>query len=151
MFKKYKRRNVAEMRPYVKGEDLTDISVARVDDPENDMGMVARNPFNHADQWYVSRKYFEENFLPMEELPQKLSVDHIEGCVVNEEYVHTHKTSICILTLKNGFQVIGKAGVVRDELFDKEVGEKVSREKAVDQIWLLEGYLLQEKINVRPQ
>jgi len=26
------------------------------------MGMIARNPENHKDQWYVARKYFEDNF-----------------------------------------------------------------------------------------
>jgi len=62
MFKKYKRTNIAEMRPYIKGEDLTDISVADVDVPYVNMGMVARNPQNHKDQWYVARKYFNDNF-----------------------------------------------------------------------------------------
>lgn len=61
-FKKYRRKSIAELRPYVKGEDLTGISVAEVDSPEADMGMIARNPRNPADQWYVARKYFEENF-----------------------------------------------------------------------------------------
>jgi len=61
-WKKYRRTNIAEMRPYIFGEDLAGISVADVDDPVNDMGMVARNPNNHKDQWYVARKYFEENF-----------------------------------------------------------------------------------------
>jgi len=65
MFKQYRRSNIAEMRPYVKGEDLTGISVSATDDPENDMGMVARNPQNHADQWYVAKKYFMENFEPI--------------------------------------------------------------------------------------
>ena len=61
-WKKYKRTNIAEMRPYILGEDLSIISVAEVDDPKNDMGMIARNPKNYKDQWYVARKYFEENF-----------------------------------------------------------------------------------------
>jgi hypothetical protein len=61
-FKKYRRKNIAEMRPYVLGENLKGISVSDVDDPENDMGMIARNPKNYKDQWYVARKYFEENF-----------------------------------------------------------------------------------------
>ena len=60
-FKQYKRKGLSEMRPYVKGEDTSKISIAGVDDPESDMGMVARNPMNHDDQWYVARKYFEEN------------------------------------------------------------------------------------------
>jgi len=61
-WKKYRRTNIAEMRPYILDEDLTGISVALVDHPHRDMGMVARNPKNHKDQWYVARKYFEENF-----------------------------------------------------------------------------------------
>ena len=64
-WKKYRRTNIAEMRPYIKGETLEGISVSDVDYPPTDMGMIARNPQNHMDQWYVARKYFEENFEPI--------------------------------------------------------------------------------------
>ena len=60
----YKRKGLSEMRPYVKGEDLSNISVSDEDNPETDMGMIARNPQNHADQWYVAREYFEKNLEP---------------------------------------------------------------------------------------
>jgi hypothetical protein len=60
-WKQYRRVGLSEMRPYIKGEDLTGVSVSAEDDPENDMGMIARNPQNHSDQWYVSRKYFDLN------------------------------------------------------------------------------------------
>lgn len=63
-WKQYKRKGLSEMRPYVLGEDLTGISVSPEDDPPNDRGMIARNPKNHADKWYVARKYFEENLEP---------------------------------------------------------------------------------------
>lgn len=59
-FKQYRRKGLSEMRPYVKGEDLTGISVSATDNPETDMGMIARNPKNHADKWYVARSYFED-------------------------------------------------------------------------------------------
>ena len=62
-FKKYTRTNIAEMRPYELGEDLIYISVSVEDNPPTDMGMVARNPKNHKDQWYVARKYFNDNFI----------------------------------------------------------------------------------------
>ena len=62
VFWEYRRTNIAEMRPYVSGEDLTKISVSDVDSPDEDMGMVARNPKNHDDQWYVARQYFDDNF-----------------------------------------------------------------------------------------
>lgn len=66
-FKKYTRKGVSEMRPYVKGEDMSGVSVSPEDHPSLDMGMIARNPGNHADQWYVSRKYFEENLQPVDQ------------------------------------------------------------------------------------
>jgi len=67
VFKKYRRTNIAEMRPYIPGESLKDISVSEQDNAflvpsEFDRGMIARNPNNHKDQWYVARKYFEDNF-----------------------------------------------------------------------------------------
>ncbi|SFQ16466.1 hypothetical protein [Parafilimonas terrae] len=61
-WKQYKRKGLSEMRPYIKDEDLTGVSVSKEDNPETDMGMIARNPKNHEDKWYVARKYFEDNF-----------------------------------------------------------------------------------------
>lgn len=66
-FKYYRRKGLSEMRPYVKGESLESISVSKEDNPETDMGMIARNPKNHADQWYVARKYFEDNLEEVKE------------------------------------------------------------------------------------
>jgi len=60
-FKKYVRTNIAEMRPYIPGEDMSKVSVSRVDTPEVG-GMIARNPDNHKDQWYVAKEYFELQF-----------------------------------------------------------------------------------------
>lgn len=62
-WKQYKRKGLSEMRPYVPGEDLSGISVNKEDTPELG-GMVARNPDNHADQWYVAKAYFEKNLEP---------------------------------------------------------------------------------------
>ncbi len=61
-WKQYKRKGLSEMRPYIEGEDLKGVSVSKEDNPETDMGMIARNPKNHEDKWYVARKYFEDNF-----------------------------------------------------------------------------------------
>lgn len=59
-FKKYVRKGFSEMRPYVPGEDMSNISVADVD-TVGEGGMIARNPKNHSDQWYVAKQYFEDN------------------------------------------------------------------------------------------
>jgi hypothetical protein len=64
-WKKYRKVATQEMRPYVPGEDLTGISVNKEDTPEPG-GMVARNSVNHADQWYVAKKFFDDNYVEAE-------------------------------------------------------------------------------------
>lgn len=62
-WKGYKRKGIAEMRPYIEGEDLDGISVNDCCDVPESGGMVARNPENHNDQWYIAKEYFNENFV----------------------------------------------------------------------------------------
>lgn len=61
-FKEYQNIQSKEIRPYVKGEDLTGISVTEGIDPTKDKGYIARDPKNHEDQWYITKKFFKENF-----------------------------------------------------------------------------------------
>lgn len=67
-FKQYRRKQIAELRPFVQGDDMSAISVSAEDvkagSPKSG-DMIARNPKNHADQWLVAAKYFEENFDPV--------------------------------------------------------------------------------------
>ena len=68
-FKQYKRKGLSEMVPLTEyGEDLTGVSISAPDTAlvkeEFDKGYVARNPKNHADKWYVAKKYFDDNLEP---------------------------------------------------------------------------------------
>lgn len=65
-FKQYRRTNLAEMRPFVEGEDLDGkVSISQEDrlmGSPKPGDMIARNPKNHEDQWLVSEQYFNDNF-----------------------------------------------------------------------------------------
>ena len=67
-FTKYRRSQIAELRPYVEGENMERVSVSA---PDKEAGspkagdMIARNPKNHDDQWLVAAKYFADNFEPV--------------------------------------------------------------------------------------
>lgn len=63
MFQNYVKKAVQPMRPYVPGEDLTNISVSAEDTPEEG-GMIAQNPKNPNDQWYVAKQFFLDNYEP---------------------------------------------------------------------------------------
>lgn len=67
-FTKYRRSQIAELRPYEPGESMERISVAAVDKEAGSPkvgDMIARNPKNHDDQWLVAAKYFADNFEPV--------------------------------------------------------------------------------------
>lgn len=65
-FKQYRRRQIAELRPYVAGEEIpitVSISTEDLNAGSPKLGdMIARNPKNHADQWLVAAQYFADNF-----------------------------------------------------------------------------------------
>jgi hypothetical protein len=67
-FKQYRRKQIAELRPFQEGERLSErvsISQADRDNGSPKVGdMIARNPKNHNDQWLVAKQYFEDNFEP---------------------------------------------------------------------------------------
>lgn len=68
-FLPYRRKQIAELRPYVHGESMDGISISAPDKANGSPkrgDMIARNPKNHADKWLVAAKYFADNFESMD-------------------------------------------------------------------------------------
>lgn len=67
-FAKYRRKQIAELRPYEPGETLpSSVSVSEADRNAGSPkpgDMIARNPTKHEDQWLVAAAYFADNFEP---------------------------------------------------------------------------------------
>jgi hypothetical protein len=64
-FKQYRRKRNAELRPYVRGENMDGISVSDADAKAGSPkagDMIARNPENHEDRWLVAAQYFADHF-----------------------------------------------------------------------------------------
>ena len=68
----------------------------------------------------------------------------IDEVVVSEDfYVFPGTTlTVCCLTLKNGFTVVGESACASVANFDAELGQRIARENAKEKIWALEGYAL---------
>ncbi|MFT3523419.1 Gp49 family protein, partial [Klebsiella pneumoniae] len=58
-----------------------------------------------------------------------------------------HLLTFCVLVLRNGFTVTGESACASPENFDPEIGRKIARENAVNKIWMLEGYLLKQRLS----
>lgn len=79
----------------------------------------------------------------------RLSPTQISEQIVSEQFYIFPNTvmTVCCLNLRNGYNVIGTSAPVSVENFDEEVGRNIARDKAREQIWALEGYLLKSKLS----
>ena len=85
----------------------------------------------------------QEKNLNAPRLTPQLIQDTVKKC---EFHKLTDVLTVCVLTLQNGFTVTGESACASPENYDKAVGEKIAGENAVKKIWLLEGYLLKQRI-----
>lgn len=78
----------------------------------------------------------------------RLTPELIDATIVSEAfYVFPGTTlTVCALTLRNGFQVVGESAAASPANFNKELGQKIARDNARAKIWALEGYLLRSKL-----
>lgn len=85
----------------------------------------------------------------------------IEACIASEHYFTAGQAlnelegqspasldllTFCVLVLRNGFTVTGESACASPENFDAELGKKISRQNAVNKVWMLEGYLLKDRL-----
>jgi hypothetical protein len=102
----------------------------------------------------------------------RVTLAQVEGCIAYEYYITggeihevvtpvigsaatslTHNgagnfacLTVCILVLNNGFIVIGESACASPENLNEELGRKIARQNAVSKIWMLEGYVLKQRL-----
>lgn len=78
----------------------------------------------------------------------KVTRDGIEAKIKSVKYSIIDGTTVtlCHVELVNGFSIRGESACVDPANFDKGLGEKYAYEDAFKKLWLLEGYLLKQKM-----
>jgi len=89
----------------------------------------------------IAEKYFTAN---------DAKNSHTKFNTKNPDYLSIEKSlrllTFCILILRNGFTVTGESACASPENFNWELGKKIARENAVQNVWMLEGYSLKQKL-----
>ena len=66
----------------------------------------------------------------------KVTPQDVEDSIVKEEYTKLGtKMTACVLTLVNGYEVVGLAGVVDPKTYDIKIGGPIARGNALDKVW----------------
>lgn len=74
--------------------------------------------------------------------------DHIADKGVANYATQLDLLTFCVLVLKNGFTVSGTSACASPDNFNAELGRKIARQNAVNEIWPLMGYELRSKLAV---
>lgn len=72
----------------------------------------------------------------------RITPEHVANQIKDTTYYRHGVLTICVLTLANGFYVIGESAPASPENFDENLGRQIARRNAADKIWTLEGYRL---------
>lgn len=54
---------------------------------------------------------------------------------------------VCVITLANGWSLVGHSACVDPANFDEVLGQRIAREKAINELWALEGYALATEVH----
>lgn len=83
----------------------------------------------------------------------RLTLAMIDDAILTEQFHVFPGTTmtVCALTLRNGFVVIGESVAASPENFDEEIGRKIARENARNRIWALESYALRNRLSEQAQ
>jgi hypothetical protein len=81
-------------------------------------------------------------------MENKVTLEGIKSKIRAECYIvlPDGRTTICQLTLQNGYTINGTSACVDPAEFDRDAGRKYAFESAVSKIWPLEGYLLADRL-----
>lgn len=94
-----------------------------------------------------NRLTVDEQIVQSGKTAARITPADVDAAIKEEEFIVHGTLTICVLTLNNGFKVIGESACASPENFDAAVGQRVSRDKAKEKIWPLLGYQLRTRLD----
>lgn len=98
---------------------------------------------------YSPKDVFEKSYLKVGPNPNlktdiSISKEMVENFIVDyETFTKKDKITIVIATLVNGFTIVESSACVDPKNYDENLGEKICKEKIINQVWNHLGFLLQ--------
>ena len=79
----------------------------------------------------------------------RITPDMVDDCILHEQYYVFPGTTltVCALTLKNGYEVVGESACASPENYNADIGRKIASQNARAKIWALEGYRLRSELS----
>lgn len=97
-------------------------------------------------KFFVEMSYTIDDLLEASPGP-RVTEHQVGNEAVTGEYIVRGCLTICILTLKNGFTVVGTSSCASPENFNEEIGRHYALKDAERQVWPLLGFRLKDQLH----
>lgn len=79
----------------------------------------------------------------------KVTKEEVQAAIKRESYtlMPDGRTTICQLTLDNGFTLHESSACVMKENYDEELGQKLAYERAFNRAWMFLGFRLADRLH----
>ena len=89
------------------------------------------------------------DYIPEDEIPDSVTSAHVDNTIAKVEtrtdYLAEKLTTVVAVKLKNGFTIVETATCVDPNNYSESIGQQTCMERIKNKIWMLEGYLLQQR------
>lgn len=82
--------------------------------------------------------------------PQRVTLESLMAKIAAVEFFNPSfapHVTIAVIQMENGFTVMGKSAPADPANFNPSAGQTFARDDAIRQMWVLEGYLLRERLH----
>ena len=85
-------------------------------------------------------------------MANQITAEDIRSKIKSETYLvlPDGRTTLCVLSLENGFTITGTSACVHAANFNIDTGRQYAHAEAFRKIWELEGYLLAQRLYENP-
>lgn len=146
----YSPRKLVDLKPheleYIQAiEDLKDLSPERRINNCSPVLKAITQTFIEKDT--ATMTVTEKEIASISVAPRVTEAD-VQAAIAKEEFLVTGCLTICVLTLTNGNTITGESACASPANYNKEIGERLSRDNATKKIWPLLGFSLKEKLHL---
>lgn len=91
----------------------------------------------------MTRPAYEQGQAP------RVTQDEVDAAIIKQDFtlLPDGRTTICTLTLDNGFTVRGESSCVCIENFDEAIGRKIASQNATNEVWKMLGFRLADRLH----
>jgi hypothetical protein len=76
----------------------------------------------------------------------RISKELIEEQIMNVDYLMHGVTTICVITLQNGFKAVGTSTPAAEKNYMEDVGKRYAYENAFRDLWPVFGFSLKDRL-----